>query len=205
MKSSERPELIKYGWNYTRFQTGHSRYLHILLKWDNFSKSNFNDRRLLWLAPDQPLDLNLTHSVPLGHQGILQLKGLRGCRWCHATATWRKSYKWSIGLQSGEHTGHSMRMMVSCSRYWWMILARCGRALSSIRMKSSRTSSRYRWASMDPCCRTGDQVVQPCWFRQRRSVTFRHNGHAGRCKHPGTSFMACATLKHDHQCGPDKT
>ena len=29
-------------------------------------------------APDQPLDLDLSHSVPLGHQGVLQLTEAAG-------------------------------------------------------------------------------------------------------------------------------
>ena len=94
MNSSWRPEFIKCGWSYTSLQTGHPRFLHILWKWDNFFKVQFQWQGIVVAgsvasvrapcsdhsltspphAPDQPLDLDLTQSVPIGHQGILQLK-----------------------------------------------------------------------------------------------------------------------------------
>jgi hypothetical protein len=55
-------------------------------------------------------------------------------------------------------------------------------------------SSRYCWVVMDPCCRTR-RSVHPATSHPKPSVALHHNGHAGRCRYPSASLLACATCE----------
>ena len=114
----------------------------------------------------------------------------------------------SIGLWSGEHAGQSIRTMVSCWRYSSATLARCSRALSSIRMNWFRLHQHTIWRrrpgyhpcsvnrSSCPLSRCVGLFFHVCWYQPKPWWSLLHSGHVQTYWHLEIPPHVFSTLEH---------